>query len=192
MPRKHTPPKNLMPRTARPGRRTTVPVKSSIEADRLPRQPKLRKTPPRAAPPSKGSGKVPTHDGLKRSATKLREARERISAEVVEEARATGMLPHEWLLAVMRGEQINHFAYDVESQEIIEVIVLPTFSDRMVAAQAAAPYFATKLKPKEGSGGFADPAKRAGVMEVPLVDSMQKWAEVAAESQRVLKKKVTD
>lgn len=104
------------------------------------------------------------------------------------------MLPHEWLLAVMRGEQINHFAYDYDSQEIIEVIVLPTFADRMEAAKSAAPYFANKLQPeKRASGtGHNDPAKQRGVMEVPLVDSMEKWTELAQHSQAVLKKKVTE
>lgn len=92
----------------------------------------------------------------------------------------------------MRGEQINHFAYDSESQEIVEVIVLPTFADRMEAAKSAAPYFANKLQPqKTGGGGFADPAKQPGVMEVPLVDSMTRWTELAETSQRLLKREVT-
>lgn len=101
------------------------------------------------------------------------------------------MLPHEWMLAVMRGEQINHFAYDSDTQEIIEVIVLPTFQDRMEAAKSAAPYFANKLQPQKGAGGYADPAKQPGVMEVPLADSMAKWTELAEVSQRVLKREVT-
>lgn len=124
---------------------------------------------------------------------KLRQAREKISAEVVEHARATGMLPHEWMLAVMRGEQINHFAYDAQTQEIVEVIVLPTFADRLECAKAAAPYFANKLQPeKRGDGtGFADPAKQPGVMEVPLEHSMEKWTAMAQPSQQVLKREVT-
>lgn len=103
------------------------------------------------------------------------------------------MLPHEWMLAVMRGEQINHFAYDYDTQEIIEVIVLPTFADRMEAAKSAAPYFANKLQPEKRNlgGGFSDPAKQRGVMEVPLIDSMEKWAEIAQQSQTLLKKEVT-
>lgn len=201
MSRKHSTTKPTAKRTTRPGKRVTVPVESSVAADHRPRQPKLRKTPPRSAPPKPSNGKTPrkrgedpkTYEGMSKESAKLRNARERISAEVVEEARATGMLPHEWLLAVMRGEQINHFAYDSESQEIVEVIVLPTFSDRMEAAKAAAPYYANKLQPaKQGAGGFADPAKQPGVMEVPLVDSMEKWTELAQTSQAVLKKKVTE
>ena len=131
---------------------------------------------------------------MTKESAKLRNQREKISAETVEAARATGMLPHEWLLAVMRGEQINHFAYDSDTQEIIEVIVLPTFSDRMEAAKSAAPYFANKLQPEKRAPGtgHADPSKQPGVMEVPLVDSMEKWTEVAQQSQALLKKKVTE
>jgi hypothetical protein len=187
-------PTNVAKRTTRPGKRTTLPVESSVKANHRPRQPKIRQTPPRSAPPSKAKSKrgedPNTIEGKTKKAVSLRESRERISAEVVEHAAATGMLPHEWLLAVMRGEQINHFAYDADTQEIIEVIVLPTFSDRMEAAKSAAPYFATKLNPKEG-GKAADPSKQPGVMEVPLADSMQRWTEMAQTSQSLLKREVT-
>lgn len=187
-------------RTKKPGKKVSKPVEASYVANERPRQPKLRQTPARRPPPKPPSGMMPkrrkpeadTIDGMTKEARKLRNQRERISAEVVEHARATGMLPHEWLLAVMRGEQINHFAYEAETQEIIEVIVLPTFADRMEAAKSAAPYFANKLQPeKQAPGGFADPAKQPGVMEVPLVDSMQKWTELAEQSQKVLKREVT-
>lgn len=184
----------------KPGAKVTKPVEASYVVNERPRQPKLRKPPPRKAPPKQPNGRRPrgetpgTIEGNSKEASKNRALRERISAEVTEAARATGMLPHEWLLAVMRGEQINHFAYDSDTQEIIEVIVLPTFADRMEAAKSAAPYFANKLQPEKRSpgGGFSDPAKQRGVMEVPLVDSMEKWTEMAQQSQAVLKKKVTE
>src|SRR3546814_6180138 len=106
---------------------------------------------------------------MTKEARKLRNSREKISAEVVEAARATGMLPHAWLLAVMRGEQINHFAYDSDPPEIIEVIVLPTFPDRMEAAKSAAPSFANKLTPQKHAPGtgYSDPPNPPGVMAVP-------------------------
>lgn len=161
-----------------------------------PRQPKIRPTPPRRPGPKPGVKVKEGPDtvvGTNRAAATARALRERISAEVTESARATGMLPHEWMLAVMRGEQINHYAYDSETQEIVEVIVLPTFADRLECAKAAAPYFANKLQPEKRNpgGGFSDPAKQPGVMEVPLIDSMQKWTEMAEVSQRLLKKEVT-
>lgn len=187
-------------RTKKPGAKVTKPVEASYVVNERPRQPRIRKTPPRKAPPKAPSGRRPrgedpkTLEGMSKETAKLRNAREKISADTVEAARATGMLPHEWLLAVMRGEQINHFAYDSDTQEIIEVIVLPTFADRMEAAKSAAPYFANKLQPEKRNpgGGFSDPAKQRGVMEVPLVDSMEKWTEMAQQSQAVLKKKVTE
>jgi hypothetical protein len=199
MPRKITTSKPSAMRTKKPGRQVGDKlVESSALANhrrrgefptkaKTPTQPKIRKTPPRKAPPS-----TKTHEGLSKEAAKLREQREKVSAEVVAAAAATGMLPHEWLLAVMRGEQINHYAYDSDSQEIVEVIVLPTFADRMEAAKSAAPYFSTRLSsPKGDAGKPHDPMKQRGVMEVPLVDSMERWAEIAQQSQTLLKKEVT-
>lgn len=169
-----------------------VPVASSIEANRKPRQPKLRKTPPKGSAPLQPGEKKKTFKGINRESAELRNARERISAETVLAAQESGMLPHEWLLAVMRGEQINHYAYDSETQEVVEIIVLPTFSDRIECAKAAAPYFASRLgNDKPGGGGPTDPAKERGVMEVPIADSMEHWMEVAGASQAKLKKEVT-
>ncbi|QKW95586.1 hypothetical protein AXL3_01 [Stenotrophomonas phage vB_SmaS-AXL_3] len=187
-------------RTKKPGSKVAKPVEASYVANERPRQPKIRQTPPRKAPPKPPNGRRPrgedpnTIEGMDKRSRKLRVKREEISAETVEAARATGMLPHEWMLAVMRGEQINHFAYDSDTQEIIEVIVLPTFADRMEAAKSAAPYFANKLQPEKRAPGTGhnDPSKQPGVMEVPLVDSMEKWTEMAQQSQAVLKKKVTE
>lgn len=181
--------KPVAKRTASKGVRATKPVEPSYQANLRPRQPKLRQTPPRRPGPKTDR----TNAGLVKSSRDLRNAREKVSAEVVERAAATGMLPHEWLLAVMRGEQINHYAYDSETQEIIEVIVLPTFADRMEAAKSAAPYFANKLVPEKRmpGTGFADPSKQPGVMEVPLENSMEKWTAVAERSQQLLKKEVT-
>ena len=146
-------PATKKPSTKSTGRHVDKPVESSARTNHRrrgefpvketqPRQPKLRSTPPRKPAPKDNRRKPEeeTYEGQSKRASALRLAREKISAEVVESAAATGMLPHEWLLAVMRGEQINHYAYDAESSEIVEVIVLPTFADRMEAAKAAAPY----------------------------------------------------
>jgi hypothetical protein len=48
-----------------------------------------------------------------------------------EEAAKTGELPHEFLLRISRGEEINSHT--------------PSFAERMDAAKAAAPYFAARL-----------------------------------------------
>ena len=51
--------------------------------------------------------------------------------EIADKAAASGLLPHEFLLAVVRGEAIDG--------------AVPTFADRLEAAKAAALYFAPKL-----------------------------------------------
>lgn len=68
-------------------------------------------------------------------------------------ARETGILPHEWLLRVSRGEGILHrrwvTKYDLrgneKSRELVEEEVYADFPTRLDAAKAAAPYFAPKL-----------------------------------------------
>ena len=55
----------------------------------------------------------------------------RRNAEMVARAEEAGMLPHEFLAAVARGEEIDGH--------------LPTFEERVDAAKAAAPFYAPKL-----------------------------------------------
>lgn len=66
---------------------------------------------------------------------------------------ATGMLPHEWLLKVSRGEPIVHRHWDIKydrsgkevSRVLVEEEVYADFATRIDAAKAAAPYYAPKL-----------------------------------------------
>jgi hypothetical protein len=55
----------------------------------------------------------------------------RLSRKAREEATATGELPHEFLLRVVRGAKIDGHT--------------PTFAERVDAAKAAAPYFAPRF-----------------------------------------------
>ena len=55
----------------------------------------------------------------------------KLAAAAVEKAKATGDLPHEFLLRVVRGESIDGMS--------------PSIEQRIHAAIAAAPYFAPKL-----------------------------------------------
>lgn len=55
--------------------------------------------------------------------------------ETIERAAATGLLPHEFLLAVSQGQLVDDYR--------------PTFEDRMKAALGAAPYYAPKLSASE-------------------------------------------
>lgn len=55
-----------------------------------------------------------------------------------------GLLPHEWLLAVMNGEAFDHREPDDDGNVKITK-VYPTWRERLEAARVAAPYFAPKL-----------------------------------------------
>ena len=77
-----------------------------------------------------------------------------MSQRAIEEAKASGLLPHEWLLAVVRGEPIEQrrieVTYDdqgnIEAEEVRSIEVFPTLSERIDAAKAVAPYYAPKLQ----------------------------------------------
>lgn len=60
------------------------------------------------------------------------------SLRLREEKARSGLLPHEFLLKVMRGHPFGKYK--------------PTFEERIEAAKAAAPYFAPRLKAVEVSG----------------------------------------
>lgn len=69
------------------------------------------------------------------------------------EAQLQGLLPHEWLLKVVRGDSIiQRYTTDVLDkqgkiigQEVHEKEVYPDLSMRHDAAKAAAPYYAPRL-----------------------------------------------
>lgn len=70
-----------------------------------------------------------------------------------EAARETGLLPHEWLLKVSRGEPIEQKRWKdildedgkVIDRELVEEVLYPDFGTRMDAAKAAAPFYAPRL-----------------------------------------------
>ena len=78
---------------------------------------------------------------------------QKITAQAREEAKATGLLPHEWLLKVARGEPIEQKRWEakhdkkgnVVSKELITDIVYPDLPMRQDSAKAAAPFYAPKL-----------------------------------------------
>lgn len=69
----------------------------------------------------------------------------------------TGLLPHEWMLKVSRGDGIVHKRWRIEyyksgpklgqekSRELVEELVYTDFDTRLDAAKAAAPFYAPKL-----------------------------------------------
>jgi hypothetical protein len=77
----------------------------------------------------------------------------KVTAKAREAAMETGLLPHEWLLKVSRGEGIKHkrwvVKYDAKgnekSRELVEEEVYADFPTRIDAAKAASPYYAPRL-----------------------------------------------
>lgn len=77
----------------------------------------------------------------------------KVTAKAKQAAMETGLLPHEWLLLVSRGEGIKHkrwvVKYDTKgnekSRELVEEEIYADFPTRIDAAKAAAPFYAPKL-----------------------------------------------
>ncbi len=78
---------------------------------------------------------------------------QKITTQAREEAKASGLLPHEWLLLVARGEPIEQKRWDIKydkkgnvvSKELVTDIVYPDMPMRQDSAKAAAPYYAPRL-----------------------------------------------
>jgi hypothetical protein len=76
-----------------------------------------------------------------------------VTAKAREAAAETGLLPHEWLLKVSRGEGIEHkrwkIVYDKsgkeKGRELVTEELYADFPTRLDAAKAAAPFYAPKL-----------------------------------------------
>ena len=90
--------------------------------------------------------------GARPGAGRPKGSTQKITTKAREEAMKTGLLPHEWLLKVARGEPILHKYYRTtvdrrgkEAKELVEEEVYADFATRVDAAKAAAPYFAPKL-----------------------------------------------
>jgi hypothetical protein len=75
--------------------------------------------------------------------------------EARERAQATGMLPHEILLAMARGEPQIEFKVDADGK-VTERWVSLDVEQRKDAAKAAAPYFAPKISTVEIISGVSD------------------------------------
>lgn len=77
----------------------------------------------------------------------------KVTAKAREAAMETGLLPHEWLLKVSRGEGIEHKRWKIiydkngneKSRELITEEVYADFPTRLDAAKAAAPFYAPRL-----------------------------------------------
>ncbi len=91
--------------------------------------------------------------GARRGAGRPRGSVQKITTKAREEAMKAGLLPHEWLLKVSRGEGIVHKRWVVEydakgnekSKKLVEEEFYADFPTRIDAAKAAAPYYAPRL-----------------------------------------------
>jgi hypothetical protein len=95
---------------------------------------------------SKNQSNQSSRGGKRPNAGRKPGAPNRANQERIEAAKAAGLLPHEILLAVARGEDVFGST--------------PTTSERLDAAKAAAPYYAARLAsvevtPKDGEGNYA-------------------------------------
>lgn len=94
-----------------------------------------------------------TADGQKPKLGRPKGALSKVTAKAKQAAMETGLLPHEWLLMVSRGEGIKHkrwvVKYDAKgnekSRDLVEEVIYADFPTRIDAAKAAAPFYAAKL-----------------------------------------------
>ena len=95
----------------------------------------------------KGSG------GPGRGSGRTRGSLGKVSKEAIAQAKETGILPHEWLLMIVRGEGIEQKTcetiYDEDGLEVEKIlrteIIYPDLHMRIDAAKAAAPFYAPRL-----------------------------------------------
>lgn len=79
----------------------------------------------------------------------------RLAREAREKAAATGLLPHEILLSMARGEPQTEFRVDADGK-VTEKLVALSIDQRMDSAKAAAPFYAPKINSVEVTTGISD------------------------------------
>lgn len=127
----------------------------------------VKKTPPKR--------EVVTITGQKKKIGKVSHAKQM----AIDIASLSGLLPHEILLMIARGEPIVHKVWVAkrdkkgniirdedghEIQELVERIHYADFAMRIDAAKAAAPFYAPRLAAQQVNVGGVDPKDIVGVM----------------------------
>lgn len=83
----------------------------------------------------------------------------KMAKESRERAQATGLLPHEILLSIARGEPQPEPVIDPATGKTVKMgYVVADLEQRKGAAQAAAPYFAPRIQAVEVTHGMTDDA----------------------------------
>ena len=112
--------------------------------------------------------------GKRAGAGRPKGSTQKVTTKAREEAMASGLLPHEWLLKVSRGEPVTQkswkVTYDSKGKEkgieLVEEEYYADFATRIDAAKAAAPYYAPRLAVQqvkvvgEGNGAVVDALKQ--------------------------------
>ncbi len=91
--------------------------------------------------------------GPRTGAGRPRGSKNNMTKAAIEAAKEQGVLPHEWLLSVARGDAIEQKRYEIvrdkDGNEIDKIVmtemIYPDIGLRMDAAKAAAPFYAPKL-----------------------------------------------
>lgn len=83
-------------------------------------------------------------------------AMSKLSREAREAAKASGLLPHEILLSMARGEPQTEYVVDPVNNRVVERLVSLDIDQRKDAAKAAAPYYAPKISTVEVIHGVPD------------------------------------
>lgn len=124
-----------------------------------------------------------------------RGSKQKVTIQSKLEAQAAGLLPHEWLLKVSRGEPIMHKRWEITrdkktgkeiSRTLVVEEVYTDFATRIDCAKAAAPYYAPRLATQQVNFGKGP----LPVMQVPMVASVEEWERIAMDSQAKLKEDV--
>lgn len=93
--------------------------------------------------------------GRRANAGRKKESHNRLSMEAREKAQATGLLPHEILLSMARGEPQEVYV-PLPDGTVKRSLVQVDLEQRRDAAKAAAPYYAPKISTVEVISGVGD------------------------------------
>ena len=101
-------------------------------------------------------------------------SRQKLTTQARADAMAMGLLPHEWLLKITRGEAIEQRSYivkrdrngKIKSKELVIEDVYPNLEQRIDCAKAAASYYAPKLSTQQVTASLGLSANPDEVQEV--------------------------
>src|SRR5579883_252367 len=93
--------------------------------------------------------------GKRPGAGRPKGARNKRTRQMIEDAQSKGLLPHEVLASVARGEGMLCSLFDEDGQPVGQpFMVYPSLDQRIDAAKAAAPFYAPRLTSIEHGGGI--------------------------------------